>query len=106
MLLDIFVCCSVSPDGDYLTMQGRIHENTHSHKQHVLLEDVPEVFEVDNKSVFEVGYQNDEGLQRDQRPSNRAAATTVNRTQPYTELLSKEIIEHNYASLSDPQKQK
>ena len=52
-----------------------------------------------------MGYHNDEGLQRDKRPSNRAAATAI-RTQPYTELLSKEIIEHNYATLSDPQKQK
>ena len=88
-------------------MQGRIYENTQSHKQHVWLEDIPEVFEEDNKSVFEVEYQNDEGLQRDHRPSNRIAVTTINKTQPtshYTELLSKEIIEHNYATISDPQK--
>ena len=88
-------------------MQGRIYEYTQSHKQHVWLEDIPEVFEEDNKSVFEVEYQNDEGLQRDHRPSNRIAVTTINKTQPtshYTELLSKEMTEHNYATISDPQK--
>ena len=108
-MLDLFVGCSVSPDDadDYLTMQERIHENTHIHEQHAGLEDIPEVFEEDNKSVFEVEYQNNEGLQRDQTPSNRIAATSINKTQPtshYTELLSKEIIEHNYATISDPQK--
>ena len=108
-MLDVFVVCSVSPDDadDYLTMQERIHENTHIHEQHAQLEDIPEVFEEDNKSVFEVEYQNNEGLQRDQRPSNRIAATSINKTQStshYTELLSGEIIEHNYATISDPQK--
>ena len=108
-MLDVFVGCSVSPDDadDYLTMQERIHENTHIHEQHAGLQYIPEVFEEDNKSVFEVEYQNNEGLQRDQRPSNRIAATSINKTQStshYTELLSGEIIEHNYATISDPQK--
>ena len=104
------VGCSVSPDdgGDYLTMQGRTHEKTHSHEQQqVGLEDIPEVFEEDNENVFEVEYQNIQGLQRDQRSSNRIAATSVKTTkQPshYTELIGKEIIEHNYTTISDPQK--
>ena len=102
-MLDLFVGCSVSPDDadDYLTMQERIRENTHIHEQHAGLQDIPEVFEEDNKSVFEVEYQNNEGLQRDQRPSNRVAATSINKAQPtshYTELLS------NYTTISDPQK--
>ena len=108
LLLNVFVGCSVTPDDadDYLTMQGRAPENTHSHEQHALLEDIPEVFEEYSKSVFEVEYQNSGGLQRDQRPPNRTVATSINkseRTTDYTELLSKEMTEHNYATISDPQ---
>ena len=108
LLLNVFVGCSITPDDadDYLTMQGRAPENTHSHEQHAWLEDIHEVFEEDNKSVFEMEYQNSGGLQRDQRPSNRTAATSINKsklTLHYTELRSKEMTEHNYATISDPQ---
>ena len=108
LLLNVFVGCSITPEDadDYLTMQGREPENTHSHEQHAWLEDIPGVFEEDNKSVFEVEYQNSGRLQRDERPPNRTAATSINKselTTNYTELLSKEMTEHNYATVSDPQ---
>ena len=91
-------------------MQGRTHENTHSHEQQQTeLEDIPEMFEEDNENVFEVEYQNIQGLQRDKKSSNRIAARSVKTTkQPlhYTELIGKEIIEHNYTTISEPQKLK